>query len=83
MTVLSDTTPERVDEQTRLNVALSKELASVVAEIADATDSTKTAVIRQAIALMKLAHEEKKKGRHLGFAADSAQLDTEIVSTTF
>lgn len=67
------------EEPTRLNLALSRELASVVEELATSTDSTKTAVIRQAIALMNLAHSEKKKGRHLGFVDDSSRLDTEIV----
>jgi hypothetical protein len=69
------------DEAVRLNVAFSGELAKAIAEMAEATDSTKTAVIRRAIALMKLAHEEKAKGRHLGFAKNSEQLDTEIVGT--
>ena len=67
------------DEPARLNLALSRELANVVEELAMSTDTTKTAVIRQAIALMRLAHEEKKKGRHLGFVSDSSRLDTEIV----
>lgn len=69
----------RPNEAARLNIVLSKDVAAALEEIADATDSTKTAVIRQAIALMKLAHEEKKKGRHFGFSSRSDQLETEIV----
>lgn len=71
--------PAAQDEPTRLNLALSRELAKVVEDLAASTDSTKTAVIRQAIALMRIAHEEKKKGRHLGFVDDSRRLDTEII----
>jgi len=63
----------------RFNVVLSPELAEVIEEMADSSHTTKTAVIRQAIALMKLAHDEKKKGKHLGFASSTENLDTEIV----
>lgn len=63
----------------RLSINLSKEIAAALDEIAAETDSTKTAVIRNAIALLKLAHDEKQKGRHLGFASSSEKLDTEIV----
>jgi hypothetical protein len=67
------------EDTTRLNTALSRELAKVVEDLAELTDSIKTAVIRQAIALMRIAHEEKKKGRHLGFVDDSRRLDIEII----
>ena len=62
----------------RTNVVLSQDIADVLDTIAKETGNTKTAVIRQAIALIKLAHEEKKKGRHLGFTDSSDKLDTEI-----
>jgi hypothetical protein len=71
--------PGRQGDGPRLNIVLSKDIAMALEEMAAATDSTKTAIIRQAIALMKLAHDEKKKGRHLGFASSSDKLDTEIV----
>ncbi|MBA3518484.1 MAG: CopG family transcriptional regulator [Rhizobiales bacterium] len=63
----------------RLNIVLSRDVAAALDEMAVATDSTKTEVIRRAIGLMKLAHEEKRKGRHLGFTSSSEKLDTEIV----
>jgi hypothetical protein len=69
----------RANEPARLNIVLSKDVAAALEEIANATESTKTAVIRQAIALMKLAHDEKKKGRHFGFSSSSENLETEIV----
>lgn len=72
------------DETTnRLNVVLSGELAQSLQEMSDATDVTKTALIRQAIALLKLAYEQKKKGKHIGFASDESKLDTVIIGTNF
>lgn len=67
------------EDSVRFNVVLSPELAAVIEEVAKSSHTSKTAVIRQAIALMKLAHDEKKKGKHLGFASSTSQLDTEIV----
>ena len=66
-------------DKVRLNLQVSNELNRVLEEIADDTDSSRTDVIRQAIALLKVAHQAKKEGRHLGLAADPRQLDTEIV----
>ena len=63
----------------RLNLLLSPELNRVLAEIADDTGSTRSDVIRQALALMKVAHQGKKEGRHLGLVMDPTRLDTEIV----
>lgn len=71
------------EASTRLNVVLSGEVAKALEEISEATDVTKTALIRDAIALLKLAHEQKKKGRHLGFATDEGKLDTVVVGTHF
>lgn len=66
-------------EKVRLNLQVSSELNNVLEEIADSSGSTKTDVIRQALALMKVAHNAKKSGKHLGVVADADKLDTEIV----
>ena len=71
------------ETSTRLNVVLSSEIAQVLEEIAQSTDTTKTTVIRDAIALLKLAHDQKKKGRYLGFVADETKLDTMVVGGHF
>lgn len=63
----------------RLNLQVSTELNSVLEEIADSSGSSKTDVIRQALALMKVAHGAKKSGKHLGLVADASRLDTEII----
>jgi hypothetical protein len=66
-------------EKVRLNLQVSNELNNVLEEIADSSGSTKTDVIRQALALMKVAHQAKRSGKHLGVVADPDKLDTEIV----
>lgn len=63
----------------RLSLQISEELNRMLEEIADETQATKADVFRQALALMKVAHEGRKQKRHLGFARDPAKLDTEIV----
>ncbi len=66
-------------DKVRLNLQVSSELNDVLEEIADNSGSTKTDVIRQALALMKVAHNAKKNGKHLGLVADADKLDTEII----
>ena len=47
--------------------------------IAEETGSNRTEVVRQAWALMKVAHDAKRRGMHIGLASDPTKLDTEIV----
>ena len=63
----------------RMNLQVSSELNEVLDRIADETGTNRTEVIRQALALMKVAHEGKRKGRRLGFVTDPAKLETEII----
>ncbi|MBI1320958.1 MAG: DNA-binding protein [Candidatus Hydrogenedens sp.] len=66
-------------EKIRLNLQVSAELNRTLEEIAESAGGTKTDVIRQAFALMKVAHEAKQKGRHIGLVSDASKLDTELV----
>ena len=66
-------------EKVRLSLQVSQELNKALEDIADSTGSNRTDVIRQALALMKVAHAAKKDGKHLGLVADARKLDTEIV----
>jgi predicted transcriptional regulator len=66
-------------EKVRLNLQISSELNNILEDIASSSASTKTEVIRQALALVQVAHAVKKKGKHLGWVADADRLDTEIV----
>ncbi|HEY3919436.1 MAG TPA: ribbon-helix-helix domain-containing protein [Stellaceae bacterium] len=66
-------------DKIRLNLQLSQELNAALEAIAEDTGTNRTDVIRQALALMKVAHQAKQKGRHLGLVSDPAKLETEIV----
>ncbi len=66
-------------EKVRLNLQVSQELNQALEDIAESTGSNRTDVIRQALALMKVAHAAKKDGRHIGIVSDPKKLDTEIV----
>ena len=68
-----------MSDKVRLNLQVSAELNKALEEIAEGTGGSRSDVIRQALALMKVAHEAKRKGRHLGMVADPSKLDTEIV----
>jgi predicted transcriptional regulator len=63
----------------RLNLQISEEINQVLEGIAEETGTTRTDVIRQALALMKVAHKARRDGKHIGLASNAAQLDTEIV----
>lgn len=63
----------------RLSLQISEELNRLPEEIADETQAAKADVFRRALALMRVAHEGGKQKRHLGFARDPAELDTETV----
>jgi metal-responsive CopG/Arc/MetJ family transcriptional regulator len=66
-------------EKVRLNLQLSSELNEALEEIVDDTGTSRSEVIRQALALMKVAHSAKKQGRHIGLVSDPKKLDTEII----
>jgi hypothetical protein len=63
----------------RLNLQVSEQLNSDLEAMADSTGSNRTEVIRQALALMKIAHQARREGRHLGLVSDPSKLDTELV----
>jgi predicted transcriptional regulator len=63
----------------RLNLQVSEQLNSDLEEMADSTGSNRTEVIRQALALMKIAHQARREGLHLGLVSDPSKLDTELV----
>lgn len=66
-------------DKVRMNLQVSAELNDLLGAIADERGASRGDVIRQAIALMKVAHDARKKGKHLGIVADAEKLDTEIV----
>ena len=65
----------------RLNLDVSQEIADFLDTLAQENATTKTDVMRRAIALLKIAHDEKKRNRSMGFvsAARDDVLETKIV----
>ena len=63
----------------RLNLQLSEELNRQLDELAMNSATTKSDVVRRAIALLKTAEKGVKDGKHLGFSAKAEKLDQEIV----
>ena len=74
-------TSTQANEKVRLNLQVSPEFNDVLETIASDTGSTRTDVIRQAVALMKVAHDAKKAGKHIGLVSkpNRERLETEIV----
>lgn len=68
-----------LNEKIRLSLQVSQELNQTLEDIAESTGTNRTDVIRQALALMKVAHAARKDGRHLGIVSDARKLDTEII----
>lgn len=66
-------------DKVRLNLQVSSDLNDMIEHIADQTGTNRSEVIRQALALMKVAHEAKEKGKHIGLVSDPDKLDTAIV----
>ena len=66
-------------EKIRLNLQLSEELFNELEEIASDTATTRSDVVRRALALLKAAHAGKKSGKHLGLARNADRLDQEII----
>jgi len=67
------------NDKIRMNLQVSSELNDVLDKIAGETGTNRSDVIRQALALMKVAHEAKRNGKRLGLVTDPSKLETEIV----
>jgi hypothetical protein len=65
----------------RLNLDVSPEIASFLDTLAQENATTKTDVMRRAIALLKIAHDAKKRNRTMGFVASARDdvLETKVV----
>jgi predicted transcriptional regulator len=62
-----------------MNLQVSAEINDLLDKIADETGSNRSEVIRRALALMKVAHEARQRGKRLGLVSDPDKLETEIV----
>jgi metal-responsive CopG/Arc/MetJ family transcriptional regulator len=66
-------------DKVRLNLQMSEELFKELEELAEDSATTRSDVVRRALALLKAAHAGRKQGRHLGLAKKAEQLDQEFI----
>ena len=65
----------------RLSVVISDELDELIDELAHEARTSRTEVVRRALAVMKAFKQQKEVGRnHIGFVKDPRNLDAEIVN---
>ena len=67
-------------EKVKLSLELSRELDEMLQQMADESATTKSEILRRALALAKVAHNARKENRHLGIVDDPKKLDREIVN---
>jgi hypothetical protein len=65
----------------RLSMVISDDLDELIDNLASETGTSRTDVVRRALAVMKAFSQQKKRGRHhIGFVDDASKLDAEIVN---
>lgn len=67
------------NESVRLSVVVSPELNARLEKLAEAEHSTKTEILKKAIALFDVAHDAKAQDKRLGIFDKDKQLEVEIV----
>jgi Arc/MetJ-type ribon-helix-helix transcriptional regulator len=64
----------------RLNIEISESLADFLDALAEAEHTTRSEMVRRAIAVLQAFHQQRAIGRpHLGFVRDPERLDAEVV----
>lgn len=71
--------PAMTQDKVRVNLQVSAELNALWDSLAQNSGASRGEVIRQALALMKVAQDAKKKGKHIGLTSDPSKLDAEII----
>jgi hypothetical protein len=71
--------PTRRKEKIRLTLDISPETNVIIEELAEAIGSTKSEVLRRAIALMKFVADARSEGKRFGIAEKGQPLVTEII----
>jgi predicted transcriptional regulator len=67
-----------VETMTKLTVEMNDQMSTVLDQLAEKQGSTKAAVIRRSLTLMKLLEDEKNEGYKFGLSKND-RLDREIV----
>ena len=68
-----------MSEKVRLSLDVSEHLYKEIEHMAEETGSTKADILRRALALMKVAVDEKQKGHRLGILDKDRKVLTEII----
>lgn len=69
-----------MSKKVRLSMEVSEDVAALINDLANETETTKTEVIRRALSVMKAYKEQKARGRsHIGFTEDPTRLDAELL----
>lgn len=63
----------------RLSLDVSRELNETLEDLAEATDSSKSEVLRKAISLMEVTVRARREGKKVGIAGPGQDLKTEFV----
>lgn len=66
-------------DKVKLSLSVSPELNATLESIAQENGSTKSDVLRKALALLEVASEAKKEGHRIGILTKDRQVLTEIV----
>jgi len=65
----------------RLSMIISEDLDQLIEDLATETGTSRTDVVRRALAVMKAFRQQKEQGRsHIGFVKDPTKLDAEIIN---
>lgn len=68
-----------MSEKVRLSFEVSPKLNDTLEQLAERSDTTKSEILRKAIALMELAVEAKQKGQSLALTDEDKKIVTMIV----
>ena len=64
----------------RLNIEISQNLTDFLDALAESENTTRSEMVRRAIAVLQAFHQQREIGRqHLGFVRDPERLDAEIL----
>jgi len=64
----------------RINMEVSEDLATLLDNLADQEDVTRTEIVRRGLSVLKAYRDQIASGRpHIGFTEDAKSLDAELI----
>jgi hypothetical protein len=70
---------ESPSNRVRLNLVITKQLDTMLGQLASENGTNKSEILRKALALYEVANEAKEQGNRLGIVSKDRQVLTEIV----